>query len=46
MQRLDHLKQHGPTPLAFTFEQQFTVEEMLAIASEPNFQQHVIRSKG
>jgi hypothetical protein len=34
-QRLGHLKQHGPTPLAFAFERQFTVDEMLAIASEP-----------
>ena len=29
-ERLDHLVDHGPTPLAFTFEQHFTVEEALA----------------
>lgn len=28
--RLDYLTQHGPTPLAFTFKQRFTVEELLA----------------
>lgn len=28
--KLLHLKQHGATPLAFTFKQRFTVEEMLA----------------
>jgi hypothetical protein len=27
--RLEHLEQHGPTPLAFTFERPFTVQEML-----------------
>ena len=31
-ERLDYLKKHGPTPLAFTFERPFTVEEMLAVA--------------
>jgi hypothetical protein len=30
--RLDHLKEQGPTPLAFTFEQRFTLEEMLPTA--------------
>lgn len=29
-QRLDSLAARGPTPFAFTFEQRFTVEEMLA----------------
>lgn len=29
-EKLEYLEQHGPTPLAFTFRQQFTVEEMLA----------------
>ncbi len=29
-QKLQHLEKHGPTPLAFTFKQRFTVEEMLA----------------
>jgi hypothetical protein len=29
-QRLALLETHGPTPLAFTFKQRFTVEEMLA----------------
>jgi hypothetical protein len=24
-----HLKEHGPTPLAFTFKQRYTIEEML-----------------
>ena len=28
--KLLHLKQHGPTPLAFTFRQRYTVEEMQA----------------
>jgi hypothetical protein len=32
-QRLAHLEQHGPTPLAFTFKQRFTVEEMLKATS-------------
>ena len=27
--KLAYLEQHGPTPLAFTFKKQFTVEEML-----------------
>jgi hypothetical protein len=29
-EKLAHLEAHGPTPLAFTFKQRFTVEEMLA----------------
>ena len=29
-ERLALLEKHGPTPLAFTFKQRFTVEEMLA----------------
>ena len=33
-QRLAHLEQHGPTPLAFTFRQRFTAEEMLATTSK------------
>jgi hypothetical protein len=33
-QRLTHLEQHGPTPLAFTFKQPFTVEEMSAATSK------------
>ncbi|MCI0712304.1 MAG: DUF3291 domain-containing protein [Chloroflexi bacterium] len=32
--RLEHLIDHGPTPYAFTFKQQFTVEEMLAYTSQ------------
>jgi heme-degrading monooxygenase HmoA len=28
--KLEHLEHYGPTPLAFTFRQPFTVEEMLA----------------
>lgn len=28
--KLEYVEQHGPTPLAFTFKQRFTVEEMLA----------------
>jgi hypothetical protein len=28
--KLLHLKEHGSTPLAFTFKQRFTVEDMLA----------------
>lgn len=31
-QKLEHLHLHGATPFAFTFRQQFTVEEMLALA--------------
>ena len=27
--RLDHLAKHGPTPLAFTFGERFTIEEAL-----------------
>ena len=30
--KLEYLHQHGPTPLAFTFKQRFTVEEMLQVA--------------
>ena len=30
-EKLDYLQTHGPTPLAFTFKQRFTVEEMLAM---------------
>jgi hypothetical protein len=33
-ERLALLEKHGPTPLAFTFKQRFTVEEMLAYAPE------------
>ena len=33
-ERLAHLEQHGPTPLAFTFKQRFTVEAMLAATSQ------------
>jgi hypothetical protein len=32
--RLLHLSDHGPTPLAFTFKQRFTVAEMLAYTSD------------
>ncbi|MBZ0303084.1 MAG: DUF3291 domain-containing protein [Anaerolineae bacterium] len=35
-QRLAHLEAHGPTPLAFTFKQRFTIEEMLAAAPQPS----------
>ncbi|MDX2139673.1 MAG: DUF3291 domain-containing protein [Chloroflexota bacterium] len=28
--RIQHLRQHGPTPYAFTFKQRFTVDELLA----------------
>ena len=28
--RLDHLAKHGPTPLAFTFEERFTIEEAMS----------------
>jgi hypothetical protein len=28
-QKLAYLEQHGPTPLAFTFKQRYTVDEML-----------------
>lgn len=31
-ERLEYLTQHGPTPHAFTFKQQFSVEEMLVYA--------------
>ncbi|MBZ0281773.1 MAG: DUF3291 domain-containing protein [Anaerolineae bacterium] len=31
-EKLAILEQHGPTPLAFTFKQRFTVEQMLAHA--------------
>lgn len=30
-QRIEYLAKHGPTPVAFTFEQQFTLAEMLAL---------------
>lgn len=30
--KLEYLQANGPTPLAFTFKQRFTVEEMLALA--------------
>jgi hypothetical protein len=30
--KLAYMEQYGPTPLAFTFKQQFSVEEMLAAA--------------
>ena len=30
-EKLAHLEAHGPTPLAFTFKQRFTIEEMLAV---------------
>ncbi len=30
-QRLEHLEQHGLTPLAFTFKERFTVDEMLEV---------------
>jgi hypothetical protein len=33
--KLDYLKEHGVTPLAFTFKQRFTVEEMLAFSPNP-----------
>ena len=29
-EKLAYLEAHGPTPLAFTFKQRFTIEEMLA----------------
>ena len=29
-QKLEYLEKHGPTPLAFTFKQRFTVDEMVA----------------
>ncbi|MEP6985288.1 MAG: DUF3291 domain-containing protein, partial [Chloroflexota bacterium] len=29
--KLALIEQHGPTPLAFTFKQRFSVEEMMAI---------------
>ncbi len=28
--KLEHLEKHGPTPLAFTFKQQFTLEDFLS----------------
>lgn len=33
-QRLEYLNTHGPTPYAFTFKQQFTVEDLLATSKE------------
>ena len=32
-QRLAHLEQHGPTPIAFTFKKQFSVDEWLKYQS-------------
>jgi hypothetical protein len=29
-QRIDYLNAHGPTSFAFTFDQRFTVQEMLS----------------
>jgi hypothetical protein len=34
VEKLGYLEQHGPTPLAFTFKQQFTVEDMLAYTQQ------------
>ena len=34
-ERLLHLRAHGATPFAFTFKQQFTVEELLAFETQP-----------
>jgi len=38
-QKLELLDKHGPTPLAFTFKQRFSVDEMIAYretqASQP-----------
>lgn len=31
-ERVDHLAEHGPTPVAFNFKTRFTVEEMLALS--------------
>jgi hypothetical protein len=31
-ERIEHLRAHGPTPLAFTFKQQYTAEEALEYA--------------
>jgi hypothetical protein len=33
--KLDTIREHGATPLAFTFKQRFTVEEMLAFSANP-----------
>lgn len=33
-EKLLHLRDHGPTPLAFTFKQRFTPEEMLALVQQ------------
>jgi hypothetical protein len=33
--KLDYIREHGATPLAFTFKQRFTVEEMLAFSANP-----------
>lgn len=30
-EKLDYLEAHGPTPLAFTFRQRYTVEDLLAL---------------
>jgi len=32
--KLEYLRQHGATPLAFTFTKRFTVEEMLAVQEQ------------
>jgi hypothetical protein len=33
-QRFEHLREHGPTPRAFTFDKSYTVEEMLEFEGE------------
>jgi hypothetical protein len=33
--KLDYIREHGATPLAFTFKQRFTVEDMLAFSANP-----------
>lgn len=35
-ERFDHLKEYGPTPVAFTFEQPYSVHEMLEISGPGN----------
>ncbi|MBC7810955.1 MAG: DUF3291 domain-containing protein, partial [Burkholderiales bacterium] len=32
--KITYLREHGPTPLSFTFKKRFTVEEMLAMVTE------------
>jgi len=32
MDRIAYIREHGPTPRAFTFKQRFTVDEALAAA--------------